>query len=621
MKGLTDTTVKSLNNNKSKKVNSLRYNEYYNMQEMYDYIYQEGKNRIPQRNLMEAILNPHNIMLAYRSIKRNKGSLTKGTNRTTILDWEKASQEDYIEYVHKRLANFQPHKIKRKMIPKANGSFRPLGIPTIEDRLIQQCIKQVLEPYLEAQFYSMSFGFRPNRSAKHAVAEFQGLINLGKNYHVINVDIKGFFDNINHGKLLKQLWTLGIHDKYLLSIISKMLKAEIEGLGFSEKGTPQGGILSPLLANVVLNELDWWVDSQWVGFPTKRIYSNEPNKFAELKKTKLKEVRIVRYADDFKIVCKKRYQAERMYYAVQDWLTNRLNLDISQEKSGLVDIRKQTVDFLGLSFKAEIKGFDRYNKPKYVLFSHMSEKAIESAGNKLKNRVIEIQKRPNYKNVYLYNSTVLGLQNYYKIATHCNLDFGRIAYRIDRIIYNRLRNFYKTTGTIDATYKRLYKNKYKKIFVDKICLYPIHDIQTRSEMRFNQRICNYTPEGRALIHDQLSGALTSIISYLLQNPLPNGSVELNDNRLSRYCGQKGKCYISDEQLEINNMQLHHIKPKTLGGDDNYRNVVWVTTDVHRLIHATKEETILKYKNKLNLSEKRFSALNKLRRKAGNSVLK
>lgn len=142
-----------------------------------------------------------------------------------------------------------------------------LGIPTIEDRLIQQCIKQILEPILEAKFYEHSYGFRPERNTGHAIARVQALTKKG--YHfVVDIDIKGFFDNVNNGKLLKQLWTLGIREKRLLSVISRMLKAKIDGIGIPEKGTPQGGILSPLLANVVLNELDWWIASQWSDFPT-----------------------------------------------------------------------------------------------------------------------------------------------------------------------------------------------------------------------------------------------------------------------------------------------------------------------------------------------------------------
>ena len=141
-------------------------------------------------------------------------------------------------------------------------------------------------------------------------------------HYVVDIDIKGFFDNVSHGKLLKQMWNMGIQDKRVLSIISAMLKAEVAGIGFPQKGTPQGGIISPLLSNIVLNELDWWIASQWENMPTRknREYARSDNgvidksqKYEMLRKgSALKECYIVRYADDFKIFCRKRSDAVKL---------------------------------------------------------------------------------------------------------------------------------------------------------------------------------------------------------------------------------------------------------------------------------------------------------------------
>ena len=240
---------------------ALRFNEYYDTQKIQDELYQlsaEGSHVF--RDLMSYITQEENILLAYRNIKSNKGSRTAGTNKRTIIDVGEENPSQLVQYVQSRFSNFQPHTIRRVEIPKPNGKTRPLGIPTIEDRLVQQCVKQILEPILEAKFHKHSYGFRPEKSAHHAIAIFQQWTYKGFHY-VVDIDIKGFFDNVDHGKLLKQLWTLKIQDKTFISVLSRMLKAEVKGIGRSIKGTPQGGILSPLLANVVLNELDWWIDS------------------------------------------------------------------------------------------------------------------------------------------------------------------------------------------------------------------------------------------------------------------------------------------------------------------------------------------------------------------------
>lgn len=189
---------------------------------------------------MQFITSKQNILLAYRNIKKNKGSTTVGTDNLDIDFFEKMEQEEYIGYIQNKLANYHPKSVRRVKIPKANGKTRPLGIPCIDDRIIQQCIKQVLEPICEAKFHKHSYGFRPNRSTEHAIARCMSLMNINKLYYVVDIDIKGFFDNVNHSKLKKQLWSLGIQDKNLISVIGKILKSEIDGEGIPVKGTPQG---------------------------------------------------------------------------------------------------------------------------------------------------------------------------------------------------------------------------------------------------------------------------------------------------------------------------------------------------------------------------------------------
>lgn len=296
---MTDQTAKKREN----KV--LRRNEYYAIQDVFDGLYAKSKQGAIFTDLMSLITSPQNIALAYRRIKRNKGSRTPGTNMGTIEQIAERGNDILVDYVQRRLANYKPHPVRRVMIPKDNGKERPLGIPTIEDRLIQQCILQVMEPICEAKFHKHSYGFRPNRNTHHAISRFRFLAFTVKLEYVVDIDIKGFFDNVDHSKLLKQIWSLGIHDKNLLCVISKLLKAPIQGEGVPSKGTPQGGILSPLLSNIVLNELDWWISNQWETFPSKFPYRWDGDRCTALKKTKLKEMYLVRYADDFKIFLQK----------------------------------------------------------------------------------------------------------------------------------------------------------------------------------------------------------------------------------------------------------------------------------------------------------------------------
>lgn len=363
---------------KQKKIRNL---EYYDLQVIFDKLYERSKSDETFNKLMYLIQSRENIMLAYRNIKRNNVSNTPGTDGRTIADIEKMSADEYVRCVQNKLTWYKPKPVRREEIPKHNGKMRPLGIPTIMDRLVQQSILQVMEPICEAKFHERSNGFRPNRSAENAIAQCYRMIQRQHLHFVVDIDIKGFFDNVNHAKLIRQMWAMGIRDKTLLCIIKAMLKAPIQmpngEITFPTKGTPQGGILSPLLSNIVLNELDWWVSSQWESMPTHTPYvttcgnkSNRGNIYRVLKETRLKEMYIVRYADDFKIFCRKRSDADKVFIAVKQCLKDRLKLEISDEKSKVVNLKKQYSEFLGFKLKA-VKKSD-----KYVVKSHMSNKAM-----------------------------------------------------------------------------------------------------------------------------------------------------------------------------------------------------------------------------------------------------
>lgn len=588
----------------------LRYWSYYNMTEQFDELYEKSKAGVTFSKLYDKITSRENILLAYRMIKSNKGSKTAGVDGRTIDDFKKFDEEQLVSFIRKRLSNYQPMKVRRVYIPKPNGDKRPLGIPSMSDRIIQQAFKQVLEPICEAKFYKHSYGFRPLRSTHHAIARVNRLINRSKLYYVVDIDIKGFFDNINHTLLIKQLWNIGVQDRKVLRIISKMLKAEIDGEGIPTKGTPQGGILSPLLSNVVLNDLDKWVAEQWQDFKTQHEYNNSSNKTRALKtNSNLKEGYIVRYADDFKIFCRTRQDAEKWFHAIKLYLKDRLKLDISPSKSKIINLRKRKSEFLGIELKAVTKG------KKLIAHSRPTTKKLEQLKEEGRQRIIKIQKNPSPQNALLFNSWVLGVHNYFKVATHVYLAFNDLNFKLSKTLRNRLRKVAKLEYPISApiSYKRFYTTTRKTYKIGKLYLYPIVDISHTSAMNFTQELVPYTQQGRNLIVKELKGDVAREINKLLNFKSPNKSIEYIDNRISRYSMRSGKCEITGRFLTAEEVHCHHYIPSYLGGTDSFDNLRIINKFVHILIHAKEMKTIEKYTGMLELSQIEIKKINNYRK--------
>ncbi len=612
----------------------LRHSEYYDLQGCFDELYAKSKQGDVFTNLMEIISSEENIRLAYRNIKRNSGSHTSGVDKLSIKDIEKLSAEKLVEIIQRKLKFYKPKAVRRVEIPKPNGKTRPLGIPTIVDRLVQQCILQVLEPICEAKFHERSNGFRPNRSAEHALAQCYKMIQVQKLYFVVDVDIKGFFDNVNHSKLIRQMWALGIRDKQLICIIKEMLKAPIVMPNGSTqhptKGTPQGGILSPLLANIVLNELDWWISSQWETMPThSEIKTTEgkngtmclSNVYKALRKSTLKEMHIVRYADDFKIFCRKRSDADKVFIAVKQWLKDRLSLEISGEKSKVVNLKRHYSEFLGFKLKAVRKG------GKFVVRSHMSDKAIKRVAEKLKGQIKAIEHSENVisekEEINQYNLMVAGIHNYYQYATFVNIDCMSIQFQLNTVLRNRLKGRLKNQGTVSRKYiAQRYGNSKMIRYIADEPLCPIGYVRTKNPMYKKKKVCKYTAEGREEIHRNLKfdETVMTVLHMLAREYLPHRSVEYMDNRVSLYAAQYGKCAVTGKVLWIDEIHCHHKKPLSQGGTDEYKNLIIIHIDVHRLIHATKTETIQAYLNKIKPNKSQLKKINKLRVLAGNTAI-
>lgn len=616
------------------KQKKLRHLEYYDLQECFDNLYAKSKQGEVFTKLMDLISSEENIRLAYRNIKRNTGSHTSGTDNLNIEDIERLSAEKLTEIIQRKFRYYKPNSVRRVEIPKPNGKTRPLGIPTIIDRLVQQCILQVLEPICEAKFHERSNGFRPNRSAEHAMAQCYRMIQMQNLHFVVDIDIKGFFDNVNHSKLIRQMWAMGIRDKQLICIIKQILKAPVVmpdgSMIYPTKGTPQGGILSPLLANIVLNELDWWISSQWETMPTHKQFklfydsNGTPNRgyiYNIFKnKTTLKEMYIVRYADDFKIFCRKRSDADKIFIAVKKWLKGRLKLEISEEKSKVVNLKKRYSEFLGFKLKAVKKA------GKYVVRSYMSDKAVKRETDKLVDQVKLIQHSKDsteqIMQIKQYNSMVFGIHNYYRYATVVNHDCMKMQFQISRIMYNRLKGL-KKNGSIGRKYiADVYGQSKMMRFLSQEPICPIGYIQTKNPMYKKKKICKYTAEGREEIHKRLKfdESVMTVLHMLAKAVIPNRSIEYLDNRVSLYAAQFGKCAVTGNVLWIDEIHCHHKKPTSQGGTDEYKNLVIIHKDVHLLIHVVKTETIQAYLDKVKPTKSQLDKINKFRKMAGNPAI-
>lgn len=591
---------------------ALRYWEYYGMTESFTDLFERATKQESFSYLYDLITSRENILLAYRMMKSNKGSKTPGTDGKTIIDIEKRSEDELVTEIQTKLKNYRPKKVRRKLIEKDNGKWRPLGIPCILDRIIQQCFKQVLEPIAEAHFYKHNYGFRPLRSTHHAMARVQSLVNLAKLHYVVDIDVLGFFDNVNHTLLMKQLWNMGIQDRKVLACISKMLKAEIDGEGIPTKGVPQGGLLSPLLSNIVLNDLDQWVAGQWELYPLNRPHkTRESDRYAKIH-SRLKEGYIVRYADDFKIICRDWKSAQKWYHAVVLYLKDRLKLEVSPEKSQIINLRKRDSEFLGFTIRASKKGKKR------VAHTGIKASKQQKIKSEAKKHIQKMRASPTAQNAILFNSFVLGIHNYFNRATHVSVVFSRLAYDLRAFMYNRLKPVgkYEHPANPPPTYSKLYSLGFRTFKIANVYLFPLANVKTKNNMNFSSSLSLYTTAGREQIHKKLRPDIHQEIFFLMKSNIPERSIEYMDNRMSRYSMKMGICEITGMYLFATDVYCHHYIPLHLGGSDKFNNLRILHKEVYNLIHHTDQETIDVLITRLGITESMLIKINQYRRKYG-----
>ena len=488
----------------------LRNNEYYDFQAILDNLYAESCNGRCFRNLMELIRKEENILLAYRNIKKNKGSHTKGVDGKTITYLSGLHPEELVTMVRNKLDNYFPQRVRRVEIPKLDGRTRPLGIPTIKDRLVQQCILQVLEPVCEAKFFKHSYGFRPLRSAKHAIARAYFLAQVAHLHYVVDIDIKGFFDNIDHNVMIGIL-RKRIKDERFLRLIRKFLNAgymEDNQVHQSYSGTPQGGIISPILANIYLDQFDKYMAEFKKRFDrgNKRAVNVEYRKLSDkrirlkrkLAKAKTEEekqsllesiweldkvhksipckdpmdenfrrLQYVRYADDFLIgIIGAKEDAQAVKQEIGTYIAGQLKLELSDEKT-LVTKATDRAKFLGFEIrvtpqsnhtKKTKSGSTARNYSGHVMLevptSAIQKKLLELGAMRIDVRNGTEIWQPTHRGKLVgrtdlsildqYNGEIRGFCNYYAIANNRS-KLHKFRYIMEYSFYKTLACKYRTT--------------------------------------------------------------------------------------------------------------------------------------------------------------------------------
>lgn len=420
------------------------------LREILDKLYQHSEEvynaggRPAFKGLLEIMTAETMIITAIHNIKSNHGSETPGVDGKKMRkDYLQKPYPQVVKDIQSAFQRFEPQKIRRKYIDKpGKAEKRPLGIPTIRDRIVQECMRMVLEPICEAQFFAHSYGFRPMRDAPMALERINTLTHSTGYYWIVEGDISKCFDRINHGVLLKRLYHIGIKDRRVIQIIKAMLKAGVmDECDTNMKGTPQGGLISPLLANVYLDIMDEWITKQWEHKETRYQYAWPASRSYALRKTALIPGYLIRYADDFVIVTDTRAHAENWKARLQSFLQNKMRLSLSTEKTLITDVRKRYIKFLGYEFKVvrgkAKNGYVTRTVPDRVRLKRKIDKIIEN----IKKIPRSYSREQMIGEINLINSQIRGIIQYYQCCTWVNIAMRDYNWQLQWAAKRRLNQY------------------------------------------------------------------------------------------------------------------------------------------------------------------------------------
>ena len=598
-------------------------------------IYERSKENVSFTGLLEAIANEVTIVTAVHNIKSNKGSNTAGVDKVKMDRYLQMPKDELISLIQSSLSFYRPKPARRVYIDKGNGKQRPLGIPTILDRIIQECVRIIIEPIVEAKFYPHSYGFRPYRAQRHAV---RGIINVVNGsargelqpIYALEGDIRGCFDNINHRILMKKLWKIGIHDKRVLKIIYEMLKAgyvEYDILINDDKGTGQGAIISPLLSNVYLNDFDWYIGRQYYN-PVPKLKTRASD-VRKLRHSGVYPKYNFRFADDWVILTTHKQEAYKLKKELTKYFRYKLKLELSEEKTKITDMTTDGIHFLGFCIKVEK---NKRNLQKQTLVAKPFPDRDKIKG-KIKNLCKHIRHlkelhtdRDRIAYIHYINSVIMGIAEYIRFGVSSQ------TYRIIDYIVN---------DCCYLTWKHMYPDSYMKMVIplEKLCNFPqrheghiskvwsiAHEgkwvgvtmaylTHIRYEAKpFNQKMTPYTAEGRRIYKNYrksnkpLPRDRPSVNTlYDLQKCVYTKGLynfEFHMNREYAFNRDKWKCRCCGRNLwDYAYRRCHHVDNSLpMNKVNKVPNLAWVCDTCHRMIHSTSTPDSIDKKTKSKIQK-------------------